>query len=57
MRADFANGLDASDGILYSVRTFNQDSGLDGDGSVKPGWDEVTGIGVPSQKYLSRFGG
>ena len=25
---DFANGLDASAGILYSVRTFDQDSSL-----------------------------
>jgi subtilase family serine protease len=57
VRADFANGLDASGGILYSVRTFNQDAGLDGDGAVKPGWDEITGIGVPSQQYLSGFHG
>jgi subtilase family serine protease len=55
VRADFANGLDASGGILYSVRTFNQDSGLDGNGAVKPGWDEITGIGVPSSQYLSGF--
>ena len=57
VRADFANGLDASGGILYTVRTFDQDSGLDGDGSVKPGWDEITGIGVPSPRYLTKFGG
>ena len=57
VRADFANGLDASGGMLYTVRTFNQDSGLDGDGSVEPGWDEITGIGVPSPKYLTSFGG
>jgi subtilase family serine protease len=57
VRADFANGVDASGGVLYSVRTFNQDSSLDGDGSVKPGWDEITGVGVPSPQYLSTFGG
>jgi subtilase family serine protease len=57
VRADYANSLDASGGILYSVRTFNQDSSLDGDGSVKPGWDEVTGIGVPTPRYLNAFGG
>jgi subtilase family serine protease len=55
VRPDFANGLDASGGILYSVRTFNQDSGLDGNGAVRPGWDEITGIGVPSAQYLSGF--
>ncbi|HEY7077927.1 MAG TPA: S53 family peptidase, partial [Solirubrobacteraceae bacterium] len=48
VRPDFVNGVDGSDGIVYSVRTFNQDSGLDGDGAVKKGWDEITGIGVPS---------
>lgn len=57
VRADFANSLDASGGILYSVRTFNQDAGLDGNGAVRPGWDEITGIGVPSQKYLTSFNG
>jgi subtilase family serine protease len=57
VRPDFANGVDASGGIVYSVRTFNQDSGLDGNGAVQPGWDEVTGIGVPSQKYLTGPGG
>jgi subtilase family serine protease len=55
VRADYANGLDGADGILYSVRTFNQDSGLDGDGSVKPGWDEITGVGVPNADYLNTF--
>ena len=56
VRPDYADGVDASGGILYSVRTFNQDSSLDGDGAVKPGWDEITGIGVPSQRYLTNFG-
>jgi hypothetical protein len=57
VRPDFVNSLDASGGVLYSVRTFNHDAALDGDGSVKPGWDEITGIGVPSQRYLSGSGG
>jgi hypothetical protein len=55
VRPDVANGLDASGGILYSVRTFDQDSGLDGNGAVRAGWDEITGIGVPSPQYLSGF--
>jgi hypothetical protein len=41
--------------VLYSVRTFNQDSSLDGDGAVKPGWDEITGVGVPNADYLKTF--
>jgi subtilase family serine protease len=49
VRADYANGEDASDGILYSVRTFNQDSSL----AVKKGWDNVTGVGSPNQKWLT----
>jgi subtilase family serine protease len=48
VRPDFVNGLDASDGILYSVRTFDQDSSL----MVTKGWDDVTGIGAPNAAYL-----
>jgi hypothetical protein len=36
--------VDDSDGILYSVRTFNQDSSL----RVTRGWDDVTGLGSPN---------
>src|SRR5581483_7428356 len=39
VRADYANGLNADAGFLYSVRTFNQDSSL----MVDHGWDDVTG--------------
>ena len=42
-----------SGGILYSVRTFNQDSSL----AAGPGWDDVTGFGSPSPKYINAFGG
>ena len=49
VRSDYANGNDPSGGILYSVRTFGQDSSL----VVKAGWDAVTGIGVPSTSYLT----
>jgi subtilase family serine protease len=51
VRADYANSLNASDGILYSVRTFNQDSSL----VTAPGWDDVTGNGVPTPKFISAF--
>jgi subtilase family serine protease len=49
VRVDFANGVDSSNGLLYSVRTFNADSTL----NARPGWDDVTGIGSPSTNYLS----
>jgi subtilase family serine protease len=52
VRADFVNGVDAADGITYSVRTFNQDSSL----ALRPGWDDVTGVGSPSPRYIKSFG-
>ncbi len=53
VRADYTNGLDATDGILYSVRTFDEDSSLR---TVK-GWDPVTGIGVPNANYFALMSG
>jgi hypothetical protein len=38
--------------LVYSVRTFDQDSSL----RTRPGWDDVTGIGVPNSGYLTAFG-
>jgi subtilase family serine protease len=52
VRVDFANGLDDSAGLLYSVRTFNQDSSL----TTGPGWDDVTGLGSPNAGWLSATG-
>jgi subtilase family serine protease len=52
VRADFANGVDASGGLLYSVRTFDQDSSL----TVTPGWDDVTGLGSPNSGWLTAIG-
>jgi subtilase family serine protease len=52
VRVDFANGQDASGGLLYSVRTFNQDSTL----STGPGWDDVTGLGAPNAGWLTALG-
>jgi subtilase family serine protease len=49
VRADYANGVDASGGVLYSVRTFNQDSSL----ATTPGYDPVTGVGVPNTGWLT----
>jgi subtilase family serine protease len=49
VRVDFVNGEDASDGLTYSVRTFNQDSSL----AVRRGWDNVTGVGSPNASWLT----
>jgi subtilase family serine protease len=52
VRADFVNGVNASDGLVYSVRTFNQDSSL----TTGPGWDDVTGLGSPNSGWLTALG-
>jgi subtilase family serine protease len=49
VRVDYANSVDSSDGLLYSVRVFNKDSSL----SVAPGWDNVTGVGSPNTGWLT----
>jgi subtilase family serine protease len=49
VRADFANSEDTSDGVLYSVRLFGQDSSL----TTAPGWDDVTGVGSPNAGWLT----
>ncbi len=48
VRVDYKNSVDASGGLVYSVRTFNQDSSL----KTTKGWDPVTGLGVPNPKLL-----
>lgn len=48
VRTDYVNGVDASDGLTYSVRTFDQDTSL----TVTRGWDDVTGVGVPNTGWL-----
>lgn len=52
VRVDYANGLDSSGGLVYSVRTFNSDSSL----STGPGWDYVTGLGSPNAGWLAALG-
>ena len=49
VRVDFANGVDPSGGLLYSVRTFNHDSSL----TVGTAWDDVTGVGSPNSGWLT----
>jgi subtilase family serine protease len=49
VRVDYVNGVDSAAGLLYSVRTFDQDSSL----TVNPGWDDVTGLGTPNTGWLA----
>ncbi len=51
VRADYANGQNGNDGILYSVRTFNQDSSL----TTGRGWDDVAGVGSLTPRYFDWF--
>jgi subtilase family serine protease len=53
VRPDFVNGVNGNAGIVYSVRTFDQDSSL----VTRPGWDDVTGVGTPNSVFLTVFGG
>ena len=52
VRPDFANGVNMAGGLLYSIRTFDQDSSL----TTGPGWDDVTGVGTPNAVFLTAFG-
>jgi hypothetical protein len=52
VRPDFVNSVDASRGIVYSLRTFDQDSSL----LVTAGYDQVTGVGVPNTGWLTALG-
>jgi subtilase family serine protease len=52
VRVDFANSIDGTNGLVYSVRTFNQDSSL----KVGQGWDEVTGVGSATPAWTEALG-
>jgi subtilase family serine protease len=45
-RSDYVNGVDATQGYRYSVRLFDQDAALTI--HVRPGYDDVTGLGAPN---------
>ncbi|MER0445276.1 S53 family peptidase [Streptomyces sp. Edi4] len=51
-RVDFANSVDASKGVLTSVRSLGKDSSL---AAVK-GYDDVTGVGSPAPGYVASYG-
>ena len=53
VRADYVNGYNADGGYSYSVRTFDQDSSLD----TAKAWDDVTGVGTVTGRYISQVAG
>ncbi len=52
VRADFVNGVNASDGFLYTVRSMDDDTSL----ATRAGWDDVTGVGTPTAAYYTATG-
>jgi subtilase family serine protease len=50
-RVDFVNTVDASDGLITSVRSLGKDSSL----SAVRGYDNVTGVGTPAGGYVKSF--
>ncbi len=52
VRVDYANGVDASNGLITSLRTANQTLSL----KATPGYDDVTGVGTPAAGFLAALG-
>ncbi|RAJ68764.1 subtilase family protein [Streptomyces sp. Amel2xB2] len=50
-RVDFANGADDSEGLKTTLRTLGKDSSL----KAVRGYDDVTGVGSPTARYLKSF--
>jgi subtilase family serine protease len=48
VRTNFVNGVDASAGLAYVLRTANQTLSL----QTTPGWDDVTGFGSPTASVI-----
>ena len=49
VRNDYVNGVDASDGIVTHLRSFNTTGTI----RTRPGYDDVTGVGSPNgQSFL-----
>jgi subtilase family serine protease len=46
VRAEYANGVDATNGYVYTLRSLNFDANLTI--HTRPGYDDVTGVGSPN---------
>jgi subtilase family serine protease len=51
VRVDFANGENASDGTITSLRVLGRDASL----AATRGYDDVTGVGTPTSNYVDGF--
>jgi subtilase family serine protease len=49
VRTNYNNGIDASGGLSYRLRTLNQTQSL----ATGPGYDDVTGLGTPNAGMLA----
>src|SRR5205085_11872585 len=54
-RRNFVNGVDATAGTVDRLRTFDDYSGSPTQ-STHAGWDNVTGLGTPTNNFLTTFG-
>jgi len=52
VRTNFNNGVDASAGLSYRLRTMNQTLSL----MTTTGYDDVTGLGTPNANFLAVIG-
>jgi subtilase family serine protease len=52
VRVDFANGENASDGTITSLRVLGRDASL----AATRGYDDVTGVGTPTRHYVEAYG-
>jgi subtilase family serine protease len=53
VRTNYVNGVDASNGLAYVLRTMNQTLSL----HTTPGYDDVTGLGTPASSFLGALSG
>jgi subtilase family serine protease len=53
VRTNYVNGVDASGGLAYVLRTANQTLSL----QTTPGYDDVTGLGTPASSFLAKVAG
>jgi subtilase family serine protease len=54
-RRNFVNDVDDAEGTVDRLRTFDDYSGSQTQ-QTGPGWDNVTGLGTPSNKFLDAIG-
>ena len=48
VRVNYVNSVDASNGLAYRLRTFDQGLSL----KTTAGWDDITGLGTPTSAFI-----